>query len=185
YSYFLQEWMTLFEVEHPFKESAGFFAQLFDLEVAESVLMEVAKEAPQDYQDFYVQRPLSPEDTAGDLLVVSFDGKGVPMIKEEAAKLKAKLGTGEKRQKKKEAVMELIKADAERRDPQHHKPLVVLLDGALGLWNLATKLFKEWKRVTFVLDILHVVGYLWSAANALFGEASQAGKHWVQQKLTE
>jgi hypothetical protein len=38
--------------------------------------------------------------------------------------------------------MELIKADAERRDPQHRKPLVVLLDGALGLWNLAPKLFK-------------------------------------------
>ena len=184
------------------------------------------------------------EDTEGELLVVSFDGKGVPMIKEEAAKLKAKLGTGEKRQQKKEAlvgvsytvdakprspealaellvdpeaararrqrehvtddapraqqvrrvaslvrtkqaVMELIKADAERRDPQHRKPLVVLLDGALGLWNLAPKLFKAWKRVTFVLDIMHVVGYLWSAANALFGEQSKAGTHWVQQKLTE
>jgi hypothetical protein len=166
------------------------------------------------------------------------------MIKQEAAKLKAKLGTGEKRQKKKEAlvgvsytvdpkprspdalaeslvepeavrarrqrddvtdgapraqqvrrlaslvrtkqaVMELIKADAERRDPQHRQPLVVLLDGALGLWSLATKLFKPWKRVTFVLDILHIVGYLWAAANALFGEVSKAGKHWVQQKLTE
>ena len=243
YSYFLQEWMTVFEVEHPFKESAGFFAQLFDLEVAESVLMAVAQEAPQDYEDFYAQRPVPPEERAGALLVVSFDGKGVPMIKAEAVKLKAKLGTGEKRQKKKEAlvgvsytvdpkprlpealaellvepeaararrqrdhvtddtpraqqvrrlaslvrtkqaVMEMIKADAERRDPQHRKPLVVLLDGALGLWNLATKLFKAWKRVTFVLDIMHVVGYLWSAANALFGEASQAGQHWVQQKLT-
>jgi hypothetical protein len=243
-SYFLQEWMTLFEVEHPFKESAGWFAQLFDLEVAESVLMEVAKEAPQDYERFYAQRPLPPEATEGELLVVRFDGKGVPMIKAEAVKLKAKLGTGEKRQKKKEAlvgvsstvdpkprspealaellvdpeaararrpqedvaddaptaqqvrrlaslvrtkeaVMELIKAEAERRDPQHRKPLVVLLDGALGLWRLATKLFKPWQRVTFVLDIMHVVGSLWSAANAVFGEASQAGKHWVQQKLTE
>ena len=38
----------------------------------------------------------------------------------------------------KQAVMELIQADAERRDPQHRKPLVVLLDGALGLWNQAT-----------------------------------------------
>jgi len=235
--------MTLFEVEHPFKESAGLFEQLFDLEVAESVLMEVAKEAPQDYEAFYAQRPLCPADPEGELLVVSFDGKGVPMIKEEAAKLTAKLGTGEKRQRKKEAlvgvsylvdpkprtpealaellvapeaartrqqragttddapraqqvrrvaslvrtkqaVMELIKADAERRDPQHRKLLVVLLDGALGLWRLATKLFKPWKGVTFVLDILHVVGYLWSAANALFGEASKAGQHWVQQKLT-
>jgi hypothetical protein len=36
YSYFLQEWMTLFAVEHPFQESAGLFAQLLDLEVAES-----------------------------------------------------------------------------------------------------------------------------------------------------
>jgi hypothetical protein len=152
-------------------------------------------------------------------LVVSFDGKGVPMIKEEAAKLKAKLGTGEKRQQKKDAlvgvsytvdpkprapealaellidpeaararrqradvtddtprapqvrrlaslvrtkqaVMALIKADAEHRDPQHRTPVVVLLDGALGLWRLATTLFKSWKRVTVVLDIMHVVGYL-------------------------
>jgi len=243
YSYFLQEWMTVFGVEHPFKESAGLFEQLFELDLAESVLMEVAQEAPEDYEDFYAQRPVPPEESEGELLVVSFDGKGVPMIKAEAVKLKAKLGTGEKRQRKKEAlvgvsytvdakprspealaellvdpeaararqqredtrddapraqqvrrlaslvrtkqaVMELIRADAERRDPQHRKPLVILLDGALGLWSLAPKLFKPWKRVTFVLDIMHVVGYLWSAANALFGEGSKAGKHWVQQKLT-
>ena len=37
--------------------------------------------------------------------MVSFDGKGVPMIKAEAVKLKAKLGTGEKRQQKKEALV--------------------------------------------------------------------------------
>jgi hypothetical protein len=243
YSYFLQEWMTLFEVEHPFRDSAGLFAQLFDLDVAESVLMAVAKEAPQDYEGFYAQRSVPQEDTEGELLVVSFDGKGVPMMKEEAVKLKAKLGSGEKRQKKKEAlvgvsytvdpkprspealaellvdpeaararrqreavgddapraqqvrrlaslvrtkqaVMACIKADAERRDPQHRKPLVVLLDGALGLWRLAPKLFRAWRRMTCVLDIMHVVGYLWSAANALFGEGSKDGTRWVQAKLT-
>jgi hypothetical protein len=52
YSYFLQEWMTVFAVEHPFKESAGCLGQLFALEVAESVVMEVAQEAPQDDEDF-------------------------------------------------------------------------------------------------------------------------------------
>jgi hypothetical protein len=166
------------------------------------------------------------------------------MLKVEAVTLKAKLGTGEKRQKKKEAlvgvsdtvdakprapealaellvdpeaararrkreavgddapraqqvrrlaslvrtkqaVMECIKADAERRDPQHRTRWVVLLDGALGLWSLAPKRFREWRRVTCVLDITHVVGSRWSAANALFGEASKAGKRWVQVKLTE
>ena len=105
YSYFLQEWMTLFEVEHPFKDSAGLFEQLFDLDLAESVLMEVAQEAPADYEAFYAQRPMPREEAEGALLVVSFDGKGVPMMKEAAVKLKAKLGSGEKRQKKKEALV--------------------------------------------------------------------------------
>src|SRR5499426_133860 len=67
YAYVLQEWMTVFEVEHPCKESAGFFAQLFELEVAERVLMEVAKEAPQDYEGFSAQRPMPPQACVGDL----------------------------------------------------------------------------------------------------------------------
>jgi hypothetical protein len=177
-------------------------------------------------------------------LVVSFDGTGVPMIKAEAVQLKAKLGTGEKRQRQQEAlvgvsypvdpkprapealaellvdpeaararrqragtrdeapraqqvrrvaslvrtkqeVMKLSKADAERRDPQHRKPLVLRREGALCLWRLAPQLFTPWTRVTWVLDIMPVVGYLWAVANALCGEASQAGQHGVQQKLTE
>jgi len=242
-SYVLQAWMTWFEVEYPFQESAGLFEPLFDLEVAERVVMEVAKEAPQDDESFYAQQPVPHEATPGEFLVVSVDGKGVPMIKAEATKLKAKLGTGEKRQQKKEAlvgvsytvdaklrspealaellvdpdaararrqregatddaprahhvrrvasvvrtqpaVMELIKADAERRDPAHRQPVVVRLDGALGLWNLAPKRFTPWKRLTCILDILHVVGYLWSAANALFGEGAKDGTRWVQAKRT-
>jgi hypothetical protein len=101
----LQEWMTVVAVEHPFKERAGCFAQLFALDVAESVLIEVAQEAPEDYAGFYAQRPVPPEESRGELLVVSVDGKGVPMIKAEAVKLTAKLGTGEKRQKKKAALV--------------------------------------------------------------------------------
>jgi hypothetical protein len=61
--------------------------------------------------------------------------------------------------------------------------VVVRLDGALGLWNLAPKLFKPWKRMTCGLDIMPVVGSLWSAANALCGERSKDGKRWVQAKL--
>jgi hypothetical protein len=243
YSYFLQAWMTLFAVEHPFKESAGWFAQLFDLELAESVLIDVAKDAPQDYDAFYAQEPPAQE-PEGAILVVSVDGKGVPMIKAEAAKLQAKLGKGEKRQKKKEAlvgvsytvdrkkrtaaelaellvnpeaaqerrkregqqddtpkaqnvrrlaslarpkqeVLESIMDDAARRDPERQRPLAVLLDGALGLWGLVSKCFKDWENVTVVLDLRHVVGYLWAAANALFREGSAEGKQWVQDKLTQ
>jgi hypothetical protein len=104
-SYFLPEWMTLFEVEHPFQESAGWFKPLFDLDVAESILMEVAKEAPADDEGFYAQRPLPQVPPEGELLVVSVDGKGGPMIKAEAVKLKAKLSPGEQRQQKEEALV--------------------------------------------------------------------------------
>ena len=244
YSYFLQEWMTLFAVEHPFKESAGWFEQLFDLELAESVLIDVAQEAPQDYDAFYTQEPPPVAETEGEILVVSVDGKGVPMIKAEAAKLQAKLGTGEKRQKKKEAlvgvcytvarkertaeelaeqlvdpdaararrkraghkddapkaqnvrrraslarpkpeVLEDIIPDAARRDPGRRRPLVVLLDGALGLWSLVSQGFQGWQNVTFVLDLMHGVGYLGVAANALFRDGSEEGQQWVQAKLTQ
>jgi hypothetical protein len=243
-SYFLQEWMPVVEGEPPCQESAGFFAPLCALEVAERVLMEVAPEAPQDYQDFSAPRPLAPEDPVGALLGVSCDGQGVPMSKAEAAKLQAKVGTGEQRQQKKaalvgvsdtvapkprsaealaallgepaaargrrqrqgeqdasprapqvrrvaslgrtkQAVRELSKAEAERRAPQPCQPLVGRLAGALGLGSLAPKRFKEGKRVTFGLDLMPGVGDLWGAAHAGCGEASQTGKHGVQQKLTE
>jgi hypothetical protein len=52
YSYVLQEWMTWFEVEHPFQESAGWFAPRVALEVAERVLREVAKETSEDDESF-------------------------------------------------------------------------------------------------------------------------------------
>jgi hypothetical protein len=47
--------MTLFAVEHPFQESAGWFEQLFDLELAARVLIDVAQDAPQDDEAFYRQ----------------------------------------------------------------------------------------------------------------------------------
>jgi len=105
YSYFLQEWMSLFAVEQPFRETGTLFEDLFDLDIAESVVISVARDADKNYDEFYQAR--STPESEDELLVVGFDGKGVPVIKEEAAKLKAKLGTGEKRQKKKEALVGL------------------------------------------------------------------------------
>src|ERR1700752_3470349 len=57
-SYVLQEWMTVCAVEHPFKDSAGWFEPLLDRDLAESGWMEVAQEAPEDDEDFSAQRPV-------------------------------------------------------------------------------------------------------------------------------
>jgi hypothetical protein len=47
-AYVRQAWLTWFAVEHPVQDSAGVFAPLFAREVAESVLLAVAQEAPAD-----------------------------------------------------------------------------------------------------------------------------------------
>ena len=88
--------------------------------------MEVAQEASEDYEDFSAQRPVPQEEPEGALLVVSVDGKGVPMIKAEAVKLKAKLGPGEKRQKKKAALVGVCyTVEAQPRSPEALAELLV------------------------------------------------------------
>ena len=81
--------------------------------------------------------------------------------------------------------MQALKGEVERRDPERRKPLAVLLDGALGLWNLALRLFGEWKNATYILDIIHVRDYLWDAANALHEEGGAEGRRWVQERLEQ
>ena len=78
----------------------------------------MAKEASQDYESFYAQQPVPHEETQGEFLVVSFDGKGVPRIKAEAPSSRP-VGTGEKRQKKKEALVGVsYTVDAKLRSPE-------------------------------------------------------------------
>src|SRR5262245_36075520 len=80
---------------------------------------------------------------------------------------------------------ECTNTDAERRESMHRRLWVVRLDGALDLGNLATKLCKQWRRVTCVLGMMPVVGDLWGAANAWWGEGAPRGNRWVRAKLTE
>ena len=246
YSYYLQEWMNRLSIDHAFQEGAARLKHLFGLPLVESGMRNVSQEGATSYDAYYEQKPPPDPEKEREFDVVSFDGKGVPMIKAEAAKIQAKLGKGEKRQKKKEAlvgvsytvdrkerspeelaeclvnpeayrarqarkvipkekhpqaqnvrrmasikrkkkeVMKTIQKDIEGRDPDQKRPLVILLDGALGLWTLVLLLFGQWKSgVTYILDIIHVRDYLWEVANALYGEESEEGRNWVQKKLTE
>jgi len=56
YSYFLQDGMTPFDVEQPFDEGSDLFERLFDLSHSPSVLIEVARDAAEDYDAFYEER---------------------------------------------------------------------------------------------------------------------------------
>jgi hypothetical protein len=240
YSYLLQEWMDFFSIRETFGESHLSLEKLLGLNVGASRFEVVNRESSKDYDDFYAGKQAPPADSEGKIQVLSLDGKGVPVIKREAAKLKARLGKGEKRQKKKEAlvgvsytidpnvrtpeavaenliypekarqkrlekdasspvraqnirrlaslerskkeVAEEIIRDARARNPDYKRPWVVVMDGALHLWTLIGTLLKGIDYIG-ILDIIHVVEYLWDAVNALYDEKDPGKEKWVYERL--
>jgi hypothetical protein len=237
YSYVLQEWMDHVSIRESFQEAEGTLATLLGVQVSAS-RYEVVNRASithEGYEQFYDEKPLPSPDEEGAIQVLSFDGKGVPVIKREAADLKARLGKGEKRQNTKEAlvgvsytveahvrsadevatrlvypektpqppktgpqarairrlasleqpkqeVVQEIVRDAMRRDPAHRRPWVVVMDGALSLWAVVASVLTgvEW---VGVLDIIHVLEYLWPVGTALYGEGTERAQTWVYDRL--
>ena len=284
YSYLLQEWMDLLSLREGFGESSVSLEKLLRVNVKASRLEVVNRESGTAYEQFYQQVEVPASGREGEIQVLSFDGKGVPVIKREAAKLQGRLGKGEKRQKKKEAmvgvsytiarhvrtpedvaenlvypergrkrreeqeraarkgamngqrqeapvtdasasqpsaeaepagqhsteaqptarnsssiraqnvrrlaslerpkheVMQEMIQDATRRNPQQDRPSVVVMDGALRLWNAVTALLVGIVWVG-VLDIIHVVEYLWDVGTAVYGEKTPEAEHWVYESL--
>jgi hypothetical protein len=104
YAYFLAERVNLLTMQGAYEEAAQLLHKLFDLRLSVSAAETLSQESVHQYEAYYAHKQTLPTtEKVEDYTVVSFDGKGVPMLKKEAAKIKARLGTGEKRQKKKEA----------------------------------------------------------------------------------
>ncbi|MCP4213344.1 MAG: ISKra4 family transposase [bacterium] len=245
YSYFLQELMDKCDIRESFGESKITLSDIFGLEISQSRYEIVNRESSKSYAEFYSKKDIPDPATEGEITGVGFDGKGVPVIKSEAAKLKSRLGKGEKRQKTKEAtvgvsftvdrkirtpdevaenliypektrdrkkklvemgeslcpdvkaknirrvaslertradVIEEIVTDARRRNPANERPWVVLMDGALSLWKAVAVVLAgiNW---TGILDIIHVVEYLWKVGNSLHGERTSESEKWVYKHL--
>jgi hypothetical protein len=66
---------------------------------------QISRESATDYESFYATKPAPELAPPEEYLVVGVDGKGVPMSKKESAKIQGKLDKGQKRQKKKEALV--------------------------------------------------------------------------------
>jgi len=83
-----------------------------------------------------------------------------------------------------EAVLAEAFEEAQSRDPGHEKTWVALVDGNKTQLKI---LHEEARRrdieLTIVLDVMHVVEYLWKAAHALFAEGSQELEPWVGERL--
>lgn len=105
YSYLLQEFVNDTTMGQPFREAVRHLKKWLGQAVWDGSAEAISRESSESYDGFYAEKPPPAPAPEGDIVVASFDGKGVPMIKKEAVKLTAKLGKGEKRQKKKEALV--------------------------------------------------------------------------------
>ena len=74
--------------------------------------------------------------------------------------------------------------EAQRRDPDHRRRWVVLVDGEpKQIKAVKAEARRVGVKVEIIVDIIHVIEYLWKAARALFGESNLEAESWVGDRL--
>ena len=75
--------------------------------------------------------------------------------------------------------------EAERRDPSHHRQWVALVDGnAHQIDRIRAEARRRKLTVAIVVDLVHVLEYLWKAAWCFHSEGDPAAEIWVRRHAT-
>lgn len=81
-------------------------------------------------------------------------------------------------------VIEAAFVEALKRDPHCEKRWVVLIDGDKKLERWVKRVAKKYGvEVTFGLDMIHALQYLWKAGKAFHAEGTPALENWVLERL--
>lgn len=119
YSDLLREWAEYCITDESYGESIRVLDRILGLSVSKLALETSVQEDATDVTAFYDQKTGPPPEAEGPILVIQVDGKGVPMCRDEPASPPVRRGKGQKRTKKKEAVVTAIYTIAPyRRTPQ-------------------------------------------------------------------
>ena len=206
---------------------------------------ELAQTCARDFNEFYEYQQTQSQqlEQTGEIIVISADGKGVIMRREDLRpstqkraiasqrKLEKRLTKGEKRNSKRMATVaavytikpfirtaeqiinpkefppvkrprpegkrvwaSLVKEpetviseafdEALHRDPNQQKHWVALVDGNKTQLRLLKQLSRQHNiKLTIVLDIIHVIEYLWKAAFVFHSPTDKQAEDWVSQRL--
>lgn len=238
YSYYLQDIINDFSVDITFEKTQEKLSKLYKIDIGERQIEELPSTVDDYCVSFFENKKAPEKHTEGELQVMEFDGKGVPIIKKDAADIVARQGKGEKRQKKKEAliatgytvnkrirsaeqiarnliypeqklkivddkkeikaqniirfgslkmpkseVVQLIEQDAIKRNPEFKKEVVVLIDGSPYQEKIVRNSLTKIQQFTVILDIIHVIQYLYEAAHAIYSENGKEVKEYVYKLL--
>lgn len=106
-------------------------------------------------------------------------------IETKRPKVHAKRVWASVEQKPSEVIRQMFE-EADRRDPERKRRWVVLVDGdRKQLRAVRTQALRMGVKVTILLDIVHVIEYIWGAARALYGTANPEAEPWVSNRLLE
>lgn len=81
-----------------------------------------------------------------------------------------------------DALMQQLHYETRVRGLAQAQRVLVVADGAVWIWNLASDRFKD---AIQRLDLYHANTYLWAVANELHGPGSPAARHWVKPLLKQ
>jgi hypothetical protein len=243
YSYVLQDWAGTLCVEHAFGRTAETLQAILGLTLPVDSLERMSRKMGESVEGFRTSRKKPPVKEEGKMLVVTADGKGVPMRRPaDQRPVGARRKKGEKANKKQMATIGCVyTVDPKHRTPEdvvaalfrerparrpdespepaaQHKRLwsslsyeqgdthvdaetevftwmaqesnarrregqtmVCLIDGQRSLWaSCARHLPRD--RVEIV-DLLHVISYLWDAAYLFHAEGSDQASAFVRDRV--
>jgi len=84
-----------------------------------------------------------------------------------------------------EVIKELLQ-EARYRDPDHEKSWVALVDGNKSQIHILKRLAKKnGLDLTIIVDLIHVIEYLWDAARAFHPDPGAELENWVRYRLLE
>lgn len=106
YSYLLQRWLSAYCVKDAYDEAVKELEELLGISIPKRSMQLVMQDVSQKVDDFWAQHP--PPEGDCQIMVISADGKGVPMKQPWDREVPKRLGKGQKRTKKKEAVAGII-----------------------------------------------------------------------------
>lgn len=122
--------------------------------------------------------PRSPEDIVKELRPVQDTVKPRPRPREKRVWASVEKPT--------EAVIDEVFQEALRRDPERETRWVILVDGnvtQLGDMVVCGEHYKV--KPTVIIDIIHVVEYLWKAVWCFYDEGAAAAEEWVSERFLE
>lgn len=260
FSYLLQDWDQSLAQEMPFARVSETFEKILGFKQSVNSLERIDRAMAEATDAFWEAQPVPPAEQEGALLVMSTDGKGVPMRKStanlpaatvtkqpapaalETGKPKPGITPGTKKmallgavytvarfvrtpeqvvealfntaspstpkqpQRDKprfkrvraalqrdgdgttapqvKEIFEWMAEEANNRNPEDKKPTILLMDGQESLWDAGVQYLPEDRfNVTEILDIFHVLTYLWSAAYLFYPSGSSAASQFVRTQL--